>query len=211
MWSDVIPFSLVFWGSPSAVSCSSFTRRYKGYVIFDISQSLLIFTYSEGVRPRRSLLFLVEKKKTVVNDKLSPQKPPGPRLWFPRTRLQHSPSSSTIELPPALAESGAYLYDRAAKVRLRILRCPTAFRNSALCLSRATISRAALNWSSEEAHLAKTIPNQRNRRRVSTYWLNREDSQSAVFREGDYSPTPAGKTLPHSIVPQNQVSEGDGT
>ena len=36
-----------------------------------------------------------------------PQKPPGSRFRFSRTGVQHSPGSSTIELPSAFAESGA--------------------------------------------------------------------------------------------------------
>ena len=62
---------------------------------------------------RRSLLALIESKQTVVRDQFFPQKLPGSRLWFSGTRVQHSPGSSVIELPPALAESGAYSPDRA--------------------------------------------------------------------------------------------------
>ena len=61
----------------------------------------------------RSLLALVRKKQTVVRDELSPQKLPGSRLWFSRTRVQHSPGSSTIELPSVLAISGDYSPDSA--------------------------------------------------------------------------------------------------
>ena len=50
----------------------------------------------------RPLLAFVRRKQTVVRDHISPQKPPGSRLWFSPTRVQHSPSSSTIELPSAL-------------------------------------------------------------------------------------------------------------
>ena len=49
---------------------------------------------------------------TVVIDQLIPQKPPGSRFRFSRTGVQPSPGSSTIELPSAFAESGAYPPDR---------------------------------------------------------------------------------------------------
>ena len=54
------------------------------------------------------LVVLVGRKMTVVRDQLFPQKPPGSSLWFSRTGVQPSPGSSTIELPSAFAESGAY-------------------------------------------------------------------------------------------------------
>ena len=49
---------------------------------------------------------------TAVRDQLFPQKPPGSRFRFSRTGVQPSPGSSTIELPSAFAESGAYPPDR---------------------------------------------------------------------------------------------------
>ena len=55
---------------------------------------------------------LVGRKMTVVRDQLFPQKPPGSRFRFSRTGVQPSPGSSTIELPSAFAESGAYPPDR---------------------------------------------------------------------------------------------------
>ena len=61
----------------------------------------------------RSLSALVGRKQTVVRNKLFPQKPPGSRLLFLRTGVQHSPDSSTIELPSTFAESGAYPPDGA--------------------------------------------------------------------------------------------------
>ena len=54
---------------------------------------------------RRSLLALVGIKQTVVRNQLSPQNPPGSRLWFWCTRVQRSPESSTIEVTSPLAES----------------------------------------------------------------------------------------------------------
>ena len=73
-----------------------------------------------------------------------------------------------------------------------------AFRDSAPCLSCATTSRRAPNWSSEEAHLTNIILNQSYRCPVSTDRLNREDVQLAASLEGESGPTPAGKTLPRS-------------
>ena len=55
---------------------------------------------------------LVGRKRTAVRDQLFPQKPPGSRFRFSRTGVQPSPGSSTIELPSAFAESGAYPPDR---------------------------------------------------------------------------------------------------
>ena len=56
-----------------------------------------------------------------------------------------------------------------------------------------------------------TILSQPHCRRVSTDRPNREESsQLAASLEGEPGPTPAGKTLPHTL-PRNQVSEGEGT
>ena len=49
----------------------------------------------------------------MVRHNVSPQKPPGSRLWFSLTGVQHSPGSSAIELSSNLAESSAYLSERA--------------------------------------------------------------------------------------------------
>ena len=64
---------------------------------------------------RSSLLVGPRRKKTDRGQRsyIFPQKPPGSRLWFSLTRVQHSPGSLTIELPSALTESGAYSPDRA--------------------------------------------------------------------------------------------------
>ena len=51
------------------------------------------------------LLALVGRKQTIVRDQLSSRKLPCSRLGFSRARVQHSPCSSAIELPFALAES----------------------------------------------------------------------------------------------------------
>ena len=62
---------------------------------------------------RRPLLALVGRKQTVVRDQLFPQKPPCSRHRISCTGVQHFlHDSSTIELPSALAESGAYPSDR---------------------------------------------------------------------------------------------------
>ena len=112
---------------------------------------------------RCSLLALVGRKQTVVRDQLFPQKPPVSRLWFSRTGVQHSPGSSMIELPSAVAESGAYSPDRAL----------LGSHDSAPCLSRATISRRPPNSSLEEActwehHFWPTIPPPRLNRRAES-------------------------------------------
>ena len=55
-------------------------------------------TNAPGILPvRRSLLALAERKPTVVRDQLSPQKPPGSRLQFLRSRVQHVPGLSTTD------------------------------------------------------------------------------------------------------------------
>ena len=132
-------------------------------------------------------------------DQLSPKNPSGWRLRFSRTRIQYSPGLSTTELPSPLTEPGAYSPDRAFYGTLAYSAAPCqAFRDSAACLSRATISRRAPNWSSEKAHLVNTFPNLPSRRRTSTDRLIREDSQFIASLEGEFSPTPAGKILPHS-------------
>ena len=55
-----------------------------------------------------------------------------------------------------------------------------------------------------------TILSQPYCRRVSTDRPNRESSQLAASLEGEPGPTPAGKTLPPTLIPRNQVSEGEG-
>ena len=102
----------------------------------------------------------------------SPQKPPGSRLRFSRTRVQHSPGSSTIELPSVspnlvLTRPIAPCHGTLARA---VAPCQI-FRDS------ATSSRRAPNWRSEEAHRVGTILNQPNWRCVSTDRLSRVDSQ----------------------------------
>ena len=66
---------------------------------------------------------------TVVRDQLFPQKPPGSRFRFSRTGVQLSPGSSTIELPSAFAESGAYPPDREPPGSPRQCSLPLACRH----------------------------------------------------------------------------------
>ena len=79
-----------------------------------------------------------------------------------------------------------------------------AFCDTAHCLSRATFSRRAPIWSSEEVHRVNTILNQPNRHCVTTDRLNRVDSQLVASFEGVSSRCP-------TLTPQHQVSEGGGT
>ena len=120
--------------------------------------------YASLKKPHESCLFAVScgprknKKNTVVGHQLFPQKPPGSRLRFSRTGVQHSPGSSTIEL-----------HDRASLRLCRIWCVPT--RYSATRLSATVLpasrcrntSRRAPNSSSEEVrawehHPQPTIP-----------------------------------------------------
>ena len=66
---------------------------------------------------------------TVVIDQLFPQKPPGSRFRFSRTGVQPSPGSSTIDLPSAFAESGAYPPDRELPGSPRQCSLPLACRH----------------------------------------------------------------------------------
>ena len=65
----------------------------------------------------------------VVRDQLFPQKPPGSRFRFSRTGVQPSLGSSTIELPFAFAESGAYPPDRELPGSPRQCSLPLACRH----------------------------------------------------------------------------------
>ena len=126
---------------------------------------------------------------TVVRYQLFPQKPPGSSLSFSRTGVQPSPGSSTIELPSAFAESGAYPPDRVQ-----------ALRDSAPCLSRAATfpKGTKLGLRKRRAPGNTIILSQPYHRHVSTDRLSREGNQLAASLEGEPGPTPAGKTLPHS-------------
>ena len=120
---------------------------------------------------------------TVVRHQLFPQKPPGSSLWFSRTGVLPSPGSSTIELPSAFAESGAYPPDRELPGSPRQCSLPLACRHPHEGHQIGARKRRAPGNT--------IILSQPYRRRVSTDRLNREGSQL--------------------LIPRNQVSEGAGT
>ena len=124
-----------------------------------------------------------------ISFSLRTQKPPGSRLCFARTGVQHSPGLSTIELSSAFAESGAYPLDRALTGSPRQCSLPLACRHPPEGRQIGARKRRTPG---------NTILSQPYRRRVSTDRLNREGSQLAASLEGEPGPTPAGKTLPHS-------------
>ena len=126
---------------------------------------------------------------TVVRDQLFPQKPPGSRFRFSRTGVQPSPGSSTIELPSAFAESGAYPPDRELPGSPRPCSLPLACRHP---------PEGHQIGSRKRRTPENIILSQPYCRRVSTDRPNREGSQLAASLEGEPGPTPAGKTLPHS-------------
>ena len=124
---------------------------------------------------------------TVVRDQLFPQKPSGLRFRFSRTGVPPSPGSSTIELPSAFAESGAYPPDKELPGSPRQCSLPLA------CRHPPEGHQIGKRRTSEN-----TILSQPYCRRVSTDRPNRESSQLAASLEGEPGPTPAGKSLPHS-------------
>ena len=136
---------------------------------------------------------------TVVRHHIFPQKPPGSSLWFSRTGVQPSPGSSTIELPSAFAESGAYPPDRELPGSPRQCSLPLACRLPPEGHQIGARKRCALGNT--------IILSQPYRRRVSTDRLNREGSQLTASLEGEPGPTPAGKTLQHSY-PETRFRRG---
>ena len=137
------------------------------------------------------LVALVGRKMTtVVRHQLFPQKPPGSSLWFSRSGVQPSPGSSTIELPSAFAESGAYPPDRELPGSPPQCSLPLACRHPP--------EGHQIGARKRRAPENTIILSQPYRRRVSTDRLNREGSQLTASLEGEPGPTPAGKTLPHS-------------
>ena len=140
----------------------------------------------------------------VVRDQLFPQKPPGSRFRFSRTGVQPSPGSSTIELPSAFAESGAYPPDRelSGSQRQCFGRLPLACRHPPESHQIGARKRRTPE---------NTILSQPYCRRVSTDRPYREGSQLAAFFEGKPGPTPAGKTLPHSYPETSRFRKGEGT
>ena len=127
---------------------------------------------------------------TVVRDQLFPQKPPGSRFRFSRTGVQPFPGSSTIELPSAFAESGAYPPDREPPGSPRQCSLPLACRHPPEGHQTGARKRRTPE---------NTILSQPYCRRVSTDRSDREGSQLAASLEGEPGPTPAGKTLPHLL------------
>ena len=136
---------------------------------------------------RCSLSAFVGRRHTVVMNQLFRQKPPGSRLYFSRTGVQHSTGSSTIELRSALVESGAYPPDRALTGSPRQCSLPLACRH----LPKGT------KLEHERGDRLGT-PSSANHAAAATDRRTRDDSQLAAFLEGDPGPTPGGKTLPHS-------------
>ena len=94
-----------------------------------------------------------------------------------------------IELPSAFAESSAYPPDRAL---------PGSPRQCSLPLARRHPSGGHQMGARKRRTPGNTILSQPYRRRVSTDRPNREGIQLAASLEGEPSPIPAGKTLPHS-------------
>ena len=132
---------------------------------------------------------LVERKMTVVRDQLFPQKPPGSRFRFLCTGVQPSPGSSTIELPSAFAESGAYPPVRELPASPRHCSLSLACRHPPECHQIGARKRRAPE---------NTILSQPYCRRVSTDRPNHEDNQLAASLEVEPDLTPARKTLPRS-------------
>ena len=135
------------------------------------------------------LVALVGRKITVVRHQLFPQKPPGSCLWFSRTGVQPSAGSSTIELPSAFAESGAYPPDRELPGSPWQCALPLACRHPPEGHQIGARKRRAPG---------NTTLSQPYRRRVSIDRPNREGSQLGASLEGEPGPTSAGKTLRHS-------------
>ena len=132
----------------------------------------------------------IGRKMAMVRHQLFPQKPPGSRLRFSRTGIQPSPGLSTIELPPALAESGAYPPDTEV---------PDSPRQCSLPLACRHPPEGHHIGARKRRTPGNTILSQPYRRRISTDRPNREEgSQLAASLEGEPGPTPAGKTLPYS-------------
>ena len=125
----------------------------------------------------------------MVRHQLFPQKPPGSRLRFSRTGVQPSPGSSTIELPSAFAEPGAYPPDRTL---------PGSPRQCSLPLACRLPPKGHQIGARKGCTSGNTILSQPYRRHVSTDRPNREGSQLVASLEDEPGPTPAGKTLSHS-------------
>ena len=128
----------------------------------------------------------------VVRDQLFPQKPPGSRFRFSRTGVQPSPDSSTIELPSAFAESGAYPPGRELPGSPRQCSLPLACRHPPEGHQIGAQKRRTPE---------NTILSQPCCRHVSTDRPNREGSQLVASLDGEPGHTPAGK-IPHTHTPK---------
>ena len=126
------------------------------------------------------LVALVGKKKTVVRHQLFPQKPPGSTLPFSPTGVQPSLGSSTIELPSAIAESGAYPPDR---------KLPGSPRQCSLPLACRHPPEGHQIGARKRRTPGIAILSQLYRRCVSTDRLKREGSQLAASLEREPGPT----------------------
>ena len=114
---------------------------------------------------------------TAVRDQLFfPQNPPGSRFRFSRIGVQPSPGSSTIELPSAFAESGAYPPDREL---------PSSPRQCSLPLACRHPPEGHQIGARKRRTPENTILSQPYCRRVSTDRPNRESSQLAASLEGE--------------------------
>ena len=153
------------------------------------------YSDQQGSKSRQKVMRLYKRwhrpitKRYINRDQLFPQKPLGSRFRFSRTGVQPSPGSSTIELPSAFAESGAYPPDRELRGASRQCSLPLACRHPPEGHQIGARKRRTPE---------NTIISQPYCRRVSTDRPNREGSQLAESLEGEPGPRPAGKTLPPS-------------
>ena len=107
-----------------------------------------------------------------------------------------------IELPSALAKSGVYSPNRALPDFPR--------QQRSLPLAGHHFPEGTKELGSE-THLVNITLNQAYHRRVSTDRLNREASQLTASLGGEPGTTPTRRKDPSTLMPQNQVSEREGT
>ena len=132
-------------------------------------------------------------------------------LILAQAGVQHPSGSSTIELPCALAESGVYSPDTACHCTVaraaapyqafhdRQWPLPLACHQQHHVLPKGTkldLGRGALG----EHHPQPTKPQPRLNRPTET----RKQPISYISLEGEPSPTPIGKILPHSYYPKTR-------
>ena len=129
---------------------------------------------------------------TVVRHQLFSQKRYDSRLWFSRTGVQPSPGSSTIEMPSAFTESGAYPPDRAL---------PGSPRQYSLPLACCHPPEGHQIGARKRRTPGNTILSQPYRRRISTDRLNREDNQLAHLLRVSPALHPP-KRSPHTHTPK---------